>query len=285
MGNLTNVTGKALSVLRFLRQTGPESAIPKHWLLKTQGRLNRQFARENKIEVTPYGEYNRVIIQGQTFLYPGSADLRELFQVSAELFLPDHPHQYLFGATKVTADDVVLDIGACEGTFSAMMTSRVRRVISVEPSREMCELMRDLFALREESCPVIVNCLLGSEPSVAHFEFDIANVGASRMCARATPTSYPVQVRTLDDLVEELDAKPTFIKCDAEGAEHAIFTGGQNFLRSHRPKLAIATYHNDGDYAEVYHLLKSFGYQIEGKGLFFSPGDDGSIRAMMIHAW
>jgi FkbM family methyltransferase len=279
---MRNPTGKALAVLRFLRQKGPESDIPKRWLLQTGGRLDPRFARENPVQVTPFGEYNQVIIQGQTFLWPANADVKGIVQLASELLTPHHPHQYIFGKTKLAPNDVVLDIGACEGGFAAIATNRVRRVIVVEPSIVMCDLIRKLFALRGEKSPVIVNCLLGSEPSVAHFEDNAGNPGASRISSQATHASYPVPVRTLDDLVEEFDEKPTFIKCDAEGAEYSILSGGQNFLRTSRPKLAITTYHNDRDYADMYHLLKSLGYNVEGKGFC---GNTGVIRAQMIHAW
>lgn len=282
---MKDITNKAFSVLRLLRQSGPEADVSKRWLLHTAGTLNRRFAAENKLQVAPYGDYQKIILQGQTFLWPASADLGMFTQLMSELFTPDHPHQYNFGNTRLTPDDIVLDIGACEGSFSAHVKKRVRRVIAVEPSRVMCELIRQLFALRAEECPVIINCLLGSEPSTAHFEDNVQNPGASRISSHPSRTSYPVAVRTLDDLVEEFEAKPTFIKCDAEGAEHSIFSGGQNYLRAFRPRLAITTYHNDCDYAKMYHLLKSFGYNVEGKGLLFSPGNGGAMRVQMIHAW
>ncbi len=75
------------------------------------------------------------------------------------------------------------------------------------------------------------------------------------------------------------------IKCDTKGAEHSIFSGGQKFLRKFRPKLAVTTYHNDWHYRDMYDLLKSVGYKVQGNGLLFSPGDRGALRVMMIHAW
>lgn len=276
------IADKALSVMRFMGQTGPESEISPRWLLRTGSRLDRRFAKVNHIQVTPHGEYNRIIIQNQTFLWPRDAGVGSMVQIASELLTPDHPHQYIFGKTKVGPDDVVLDIGACEGAFAALVTSRVKGVIAIEPAASMCDLMRKLFELRGEKCPVIVNCLLGSEPSVAHFEDNAANPGASRISSQATPASYPVQVRTLDELVEELDEKPTFVKCDAEGAEYSIFNGGQNFLRKFHPKLAITTYHNDRDYADMHRLLQSLGYNVQGKGLLYAGG---VLRAQMIHAW
>ncbi len=79
-----------------------------------------------------------------------------------------------------------------------------------------------------------------------------------------------------------MEQKPTFIKCDAEGAEPAIFSGGKNFLRRSRPRLAITTYHNDSDYAALHDLLTSVGYNVMGKGFLLSGR---VLRVQMIHAW
>ena len=94
--------------------------------------------------------------------------------------------------------------------------------------------------------------------------------------------AYEVQIRTLDEITKELEHKPSFIKCDAEGAEVEIFRGGQEFLRLHHPKLAITTYHNDDDYAKMHAFLSSLGYNVAGKGFLFS-GE--KLRVQMIHAW
>jgi FkbM family methyltransferase len=158
------------------------------------------------------------------------------------------------------------------------------RVFAVEPSRTMCALIPELFRLRRESCPEILNCLLGSVPGRAYFLEVPENPGESRIVPGPAPRAYELPVRTLDEIVESLEHKPTFIKCDAEGAERAILIGGKRFLSEFHPKLAITTYHNDGDYAAVHSLLSSFGYNVAGKGFLFSPAK-GTLRVQMIHAW
>jgi FkbM family methyltransferase len=146
----------------------------------------------------------------------------------------------------------------------------------------MCALIPALFQLRHERCPEILNCLLGNEPGRAYFHENISNPGASRIISEPAPGAYEVPVRTLDELAETLEYKPTFIKCDAEGAEFAIFSAGKQFLRKYRPKLAITAYHNDGDYAAMHALLTSLGYNVVGKGFLFAGG---MLRVQMIHAW
>jgi hypothetical protein len=94
--------------------------------------------------------------------------------------------------------------------------------------------------------------------------------------------SYEIPVRTMDELVDSLELKPTFIKCDAEGAEFAIFSNAANFLRNYRPRLAITTYHTPTDYRNLHMLLTDFGYNVMGKGLLFAHD---RLLVQMIHAW
>jgi len=205
-----------------------------------------------------------------------------MVQLLAELLVTTHPHQYNWGPTQVARHDVVLDIGACEGSFAALVTGRCSGVIVVEPSRTMCALIRDLFKLREQPCPVIKQCLLGDKPSIAYFLENPVNPGASRASAMIVEGAYEVPVLTLDRLVEELEPKPTFVKCDAEGSAPTILSGGRNFLARCRPKLAIASYHTDWEYIELHNLLKPLGYCITGKGFIFTGS---KLRVNMLHAY
>jgi FkbM family methyltransferase len=100
-----------------------------------------------------------------------------ILQLLSEILTPGHPHQYQHGPTMIGTDDIVLDIGACEGSFSALVTARCKRVIAVEPSLSMCRLIEELFRLRNEPCPRILNCLLGSESGKAHFLENVENPG------------------------------------------------------------------------------------------------------------
>jgi len=275
---------KAQSVIGLLRGSGPERDVPKSWLFRTAGRMNRKFAASGSYSLSDLQEYLQIEVEGQIFFWPKNTPPAGALQILSEILLPDHPHQYLFGQTTIDRDDVVLDIGACEGAFSAVVTHKCKRVIAVEPSRSMCALIQALFQARGQECPMILNCLLGGRPGSAYFLEEASNPGASRTVSDGKAGAYELPVRTLDQIAAELDQKPTFIKCDAEGAEPDIFRGGLHFLSEFRPKLAITTYHNDGDYAAMHSLLTSIGYHIEGKGLLFSP-TNGKLRVQMIHAW
>jgi FkbM family methyltransferase len=279
---MSNSKSKATSLMRLVCSQGPERRVPKSWLLRTGSRFDRKFAATASPRFGEFEDYLQAEVNGQLFLWPRHAPRAALLQILSEILTPGHPHQYLFGPTQLDTNDVVLDIGACEGAFSAVATRRCRHVIAIEPSRSMCRLISALFRLRGEPCPEVVNCLLGSEAGSLYFLENDRNPGASRIAPEPVSGAYEVPVRTLDEVAASLEQKPTFIKCDAEGAERAIFSGGKEFLRKFRPKLAITTYHNDGDYASLHRLLTSLGYQVAGKGFLFSGK---SLRVQMIHAW
>jgi FkbM family methyltransferase len=273
---------KVQAIVRLLRNRGPERQVSLRWLLHTGSRFDKEFALAKKHQVYPYGDFTRIEIDNQQFLWPRQAPLEPLLQILSELLTPDHPHQYLYGPTQLNANDVVLDIGASEGSFSVIAASRCKQVIAVEPSHTMQTLIRSLFDLRNLPQPILVPCLLGSQPGSAYFLETPENPGAAHISDVSVSDTYEVAVRTLDDVVDSLELKPTFIKCDAEGAEQAILAGGIRFLQTCKPKLAITTYHNSDDYPRLYALLTSIGYRVMGKGFLFSHN---ALHVQMLHAW
>lgn len=277
---------KFRAVVSFLAHRGPERQVPTAWLTKTSGRLNRRFRRDNifYFNFTEYEGCQKVDVQGQSFFWPRNYSCGHAMNTLAELFVADHPHQYVYGKTQIAPDDIVLDIGAGEGAFAALAAAHCRAVVCVEPSAQLSAVIPQLFALRGLPAPRVEQCLLDEKAGVAHFYEDVSNPADSHRVDAPCAGSTPVPVRTLDELVEDLAQAPTFIKCDAGGAEPQIFAGGANFLRRHHPRLAITTYHNDGDYRALHERLRSYGYSVEGKGLFYTPAST-RLRVQMIHAW
>lgn len=273
---------KAGALARLLFSNGPENKVSKRWLLTTSSKLDREFAASKKFAISKLEDLVKIQVGEEVFLWPAGSPLDRGLATLSEILNPVHPHQYLYGPTQLGPDDVVLDIGACEGSFTALVAGRCKRVIAVEPSRQMCRLMTRLFEIRHQPCPLIVECFLGDSPSKAYFAEHPTNPGAGRMSFEPIKGSYEVPVRTLDDLAETLEEKPTFIKCDAEGAASVIFAGGEKFLRRYRPKLAIAAYHTQTEYTDLYRFLQGLGYNLTGKGFLFTSNQ---LRVQMLHAW
>ena len=175
-----------------------------------------------------------------------------------------------------------MDIGACEGAFSAEAAAKGATVVLVEPSVIMQNLIIQLFKIRNLPEPKIIQCLLGKESGEAWFIDNQLNPGASRVVLSDEEGAYRVPVMTLDELVQEhLPNGFTFLKCDAEGWDYEIIASGPHTLKKWEPKIAITTYHAANHFEEISNFLKSLGYTIRGKGLLLA-GD--RFRPLMLHA-
>jgi FkbM family methyltransferase len=255
--------------------------VPLHWLVRSQSRLNGRFVRQAVVSVEDDDQTGRkVVVDGQIYVWPRHADVGGLLTLISELTTPYHPHQYLWGSTKLSSGDVCLDIGACEGAFSAQASALGAVVICVEPSRMMAAVIRRLYELRGLPSPWIESVGLGSKAGEAAFNDDGNNPGASSV---ASSGGYRVRIETLDDLVGRLNLdRLDFIKCDAEGMDLEIIRSGPNTLRRLRPKVAITTYHDASHFQEIKKFLCGLGYQVAGKG-FHRVGN--RFRVVMLHAW
>ena len=274
-------TGKLIALARLFTGTGPECAVSKRWLANTGSKLDKEFVKYLRPTIKEDGPYQIVTVEGTNYVWPRQSPLQGLYQILSELTNPNHPHQYIYGKTTIDANDVVLDIGACEGTFSAKSAEFGACPVIVEPSKFMCEMIKHLFKIRGLAEPTIYSCLIGQKSGKAYFIEDEQNPGASRVSDTQEPNSYLVEVKTLDQLAAEINAKITFVKCDAEGFDVGILKSGREFLKANRPKIAVTTYHNDSDFFELYQFLTQIGYQVEGKGFLFSGQ---KLRVQMIHA-
>lgn len=274
-------TNKLDALVRLWRSDGPESKVAKKWLLRSPSRFDHAFIASRRYSMKQVDGYAQIQVGEEIFLWPSAASINQGLATLSELLNSNHGHQYLYGPTQLSPDDVVLDIGACEGSFSAFVTGRCRRVIAVEPTAEMCRLIEKLFEIRNQPRPQIFRCFLGESPSKAYL-LENSNPAGNRMSFEATEGAEEVPVRTLDDLVGSLDEKPTFIKCDAEGAALQILKGGIEYLSKYKPKLAIASYHTHTEFRELYEFLASLGFRVTGKGFVFTTE---GFRVQMLHAW
>lgn len=145
---------------------------------------------------------------------------------------------------RVPRGGTAVDIGAHKGAYSWWMVRGVGpggRVVAVEPQEELAARLDRRFA--GGVCSVFhgaVSDSLGTadlfvpEPGVSH--------GACLRGGAPKPGSRVVRVPiiTLDALAEQYRLQRIdFIKCDAEGNEHAIFRGGAVVLERDLPGVLV----------------------------------------------
>src|SRR4051812_40977507 len=91
-----------------------EGRVGLPWLWRRISRAHAAYAARARVEVADDGEFMRVTVNGRPYVWPRTASPDELLWITCELDEPNHPHQYLWGHTTVSAGDVVIDVGACE---------------------------------------------------------------------------------------------------------------------------------------------------------------------------
>jgi FkbM family methyltransferase len=274
---------KLASIYGLLSKGGPELDVSLRWLLHSSSRIEARFLASTPIVRRADGEFQYFNVKGREFVWPLEASPKKLFYLLSELLEEGHPHHYEWGSTKIAPGDHVLDIGCCEGGFAAEAVLSGARVTAIEPSKANTRLIKRLFLIRNLPSPEIINCLLGSEVREMHFEDIPSNPGGSSVRPVPSATTYPVPMLTLDTLMDRgLLGAIDFIKCDAEGNDAEILKGGERFLERYHPKIAVTTYHRDGDFREIHEFLSKLGYTVRGKGFLFS-GD--KLVVLMLHAW
>lgn len=184
---------------------------------------------------------------------------------------------------KVTAGDVVLDVGAHKGTFTVPAARVAASVIAVEPAPDNVEKLRARLAesgltnvtIVQKAAldrPGTVPLYLCDDPSMysclGPAQFDIWNRTGGEVGA-----SIEVPADTLDSIVG--GQRVDFLKMDIEGAEMAALAGAEAVLRG-ATKVVIAAYHLvDGEptYPDVIAFLEARGFRT----IFTFPG--------LVHAW
>jgi len=137
--------------------------------------------------------------------------------------LPLHGSFYFNENARIKKDDVVFDIGAAPGDFTATAFAKgAKTVYAFEPSQNG---LKKLHHLSEVSKKIdIVDMMVGSK------------------------VVEDSQMITLDHYckIEKID-KLDFIKMDVEGMENEVLIGAERILSELHPNMAICTYHKPGD--------------------------------------
>lgn len=168
------------------------------------------------------------------------ADPADMY-LQSQLAAPDNFEPVVSVAQRIlTADAVVLDVGACLGFVSAAMSQVVPagRVVAVEAGPHLIEGLRATAAQARGAAVDVVHAAVGALSGEIEYHAD-ANGGAwgyvtpagTGLRAPATANVVIVAQRTIDDIVTDcgLD-RVDLIKLDVEGFEVRALEGAQATL-------------------------------------------------------
>lgn len=243
-------------------------------------------------EVSRDGAYAELEIGGYRYWWPASCDHRSLAWIRQEVFAPAtrNPYAYEFGGAFIRPGDWVLDGGTCEGFFTRYALQRGANVLAVEPVDLLLQALGRTFEPEVRAGAVrVLPGALGEISGEARVEIRTTNLWESTISAAGTVLSQNGQrCRTycIDDLLAQRTVPVLdFIKMDVEGAEVSAIRGARQTLQEHKPRLAIAVYHDLDNARQVADFVRSVrpDYHIRCRGIYAWEGC--APRPVMVFAW
>ena len=248
----------------------------RDWLFNVFSADCTTLARRRIADLTCKDEYFELRLRGMRdcLCFKSSLDTHEIFRAIAEQLYPRGWHFYEVPETHVDGD-VVLDAGCAEGIFPYLCKDRARQIYAFEPSPEFLEGLERSFG--QIPHVHIVPAALGSRCEIRYLK----DCGASSFVTEDV-TDTKVDVLTVDEFCRRNMVAPTYLKADVEGSEIELLRGAEEVIRTCRPKIAITTYHRQGDADEIRRILLRLNpaYHIRVKGIEPCAGEP-----VMLHAW
>ncbi len=162
---------------------------------------------------------------------------------------------------------LVLDIGANAGIYSYWMSRAVGpsgRVIAFEPQPEMVDALKKLRRSFRFKQLEIAPTGLSDTDGQATLSRNMSHLGGASI-ARELPDandSFTIPLTTLDAYIDEHADRPvSFIKCDVEGHEPAVFRGAMQTLRRDRPALLFELHDKQVHESDLFEQLQAIGYE------------------------
>ena len=157
---------------------------------------------------------------------------------------------YELGNVKIESDDIILDIGANYGLFSAIAAAKapLGHIYAFEPVSTTKEILN--HTVSQYSNIDILPYAASNHSGYVDISTDDyeKNPGCASIMNTQSASTQKVPCISLDDFaIKHNISKIDFIKADIEGAERLLLSGGQTILSEMAPKLAICTYHYPED--------------------------------------
>lgn len=168
----------------------------------------------------------------------------------------------------IDSDDIVLDIGANMGIFSAYAASKGAKVYAFEPVPDALQILRQTIDINlrfKERINIVEEACMDSSKTM-QINVDDESVGANSLILGTDNQAKRIEVDcvSLDDWVRDNGVeKIDFIKADIEGAERYMLKGAKEILKEFKPKLAICTYHCPDDRAVISNIILEANSQYE----------------------
>lgn len=147
--------------------------------------------------------------------------------------------------------DVVIDVGAWIGDFSAYASNKGAIVYAFEPDPSNIRWLKKTAKLNRNI--IIVPLGLGNEEK----KMGLSRKSLGSYIIDKKSKGLEVTITTLDKFVKNNNIdRVDFIKADIEGYERNLLLGAREVLRRFKPKLSICTYHLPDDPQVLASIIK-----------------------------
>ena len=207
------------------------------------------------------------LLDGNTLYWPKEYALETISTLYKEL-LPNNPHNYLDLYTP-NPNDIVFDIGACEGLFSLKIRHSVSQLHLFEPVKRACEGLYKTFEKEIKTGKVFIHeKILMDTNKEGVLKASTHSINITEFISDPSSTSSVMIATTLDELVEAHKISSVdLIKMDIEGAELQALMGGAQTLIKYKPDVLVCVYHRRKDLREITHFLAPMGYRFKTNGV------------------
>lgn len=174
-------------------------------------------------------QFREIFFRGKTLFFENSSLLAGFFLDNYSEVEPEN-----FDFIDSLKEDILMDLGACEGRYAIYSAVRGIRTFAVEPESKNFEALltnAKLNKLNNLSCYKIATgrydhdsrITIGQAVAAGHHKIV---VDASSRSASADYGTESVSVKSLDSFVLELGITPTALKIDVDGSELDTLIGG-----------------------------------------------------------
>jgi hypothetical protein len=150
---------------------------------------------------------------------------------------PASPHRYTNADFQITQGDVLADIGSAEGIFTLMNIELLEKAYLFEQDEQWIEALEATFAPWKEKVIIIPKYV------------------SDRQSEK--------EIR-LDQYFQNTTLQPNFFKIDVEGAEEKVLNGMQGLAAQSKCKVALTTYHQQGDFEKFSRYFQERNYTHSG---------------------
>jgi FkbM family methyltransferase len=185
--------------------------------------------------------------------------------VLTEFFDETRNKLYYDKMLNLNEDDKVLNIGAHIGTTVTYPAERCKKVYAVEPNPETIRILKKNVRNYTNVEIIRAGCWRKTEKLELKFGKNKNDDSFLTPDDGGSGGSTIVQAYTIDDLINKIDDKITFLKVEAEGAELEVLEG----MSQHQINKVVVKVDEERDgespIVDVIRMLDGMGYEIDCK--------------------